>query len=152
MSLSSLNLMGQSIFELESGYENVDGLTVDEHINQIGGLVTHNPPKNLPVLDRQKYFHVKKIPVSLLVLQAVYIHTCCTVELWLGCRNIPKWPNTFVLGFKTSPIFIYVLHGRINVLISGILPIHIDVAIQCPYQVSTSYTLRPLRYSPHKIL
>ena len=38
------------------------------------------------------------------------------------------------------------------VLIFGILPIHTDVAIQCPYQVSISYTLRFLRYSPDKIL
>ena len=49
MSLSSLNLIGQSIFELESGNENVDGQTDGQtdvgHINLIGGLVTRNPPK-----------------------------------------------------------------------------------------------------------
>ena len=42
-------------FELESGNENVDGQTdgqtVFGHINLIGGLVTHNPPKNDPDLS-----------------------------------------------------------------------------------------------------
>ena len=41
MSLSSLNLIGQSVFELESRNENVDGQTDVGHINLIGGLVTH---------------------------------------------------------------------------------------------------------------
>ena len=49
MSLLSLNSIGQSIFELESGNENVDGQTDIQtdvgHINLIGGLVTRNPPK-----------------------------------------------------------------------------------------------------------
>ena len=48
MSLSSLNSMEQSVFELESGNENVDGQTDVGHINLIGGLVTCNPPKNDP--------------------------------------------------------------------------------------------------------
>ena len=34
------------MFELESGNKNVDGQTDVGHINLIGGLVTHNPPKN----------------------------------------------------------------------------------------------------------
>ena len=42
----SLNLIGQSIFELESGNENI-GQTGIGYINLIGGLVTRNPPKNL---------------------------------------------------------------------------------------------------------
>ena len=46
MSLSRLNSIGQSVFELESGNENVDGQTDIGHINLIGGLVTRNPPKN----------------------------------------------------------------------------------------------------------
>ena len=46
MSLSSLNLIGQSLFELQSRNENVDEQTDVGHINLIGGLVTHNPPKN----------------------------------------------------------------------------------------------------------
>ena len=41
---SSLNSIGQSVFESESGNENVDGQTDGEtdvgHINLIGGLVT----------------------------------------------------------------------------------------------------------------
>ena len=45
MSLSSLNSIGQTVFELESGDENVDGQTDVRHINLIGGLVTRNPPK-----------------------------------------------------------------------------------------------------------
>ena len=52
MSLSSLNLIGQSVFELESGNENVDGQTDGQtdvrHVNLIGGLVTRNPPKKDP--------------------------------------------------------------------------------------------------------
>ena len=48
MSLSSLNSTGQSVFELESGNENVDGQTDGQtdvgHINLIGGLVTRNLP------------------------------------------------------------------------------------------------------------
>ena len=48
MSLSSLNSIGQSVFELESGNENVneqtDGQMDVGHINLIGGLVTRNPP------------------------------------------------------------------------------------------------------------
>ena len=40
---------GQSVFELESGNENVDGQTDGQtdvgHINLIGGLVPRNPPK-----------------------------------------------------------------------------------------------------------
>ena len=35
MSLSSLNSIGQSVFELESGNENVDGQTDVGHINLI---------------------------------------------------------------------------------------------------------------------
>ena len=40
------NSIGQSVFELESGNENVDGQTEVGHINLIGRLVTCNPPKN----------------------------------------------------------------------------------------------------------
>ena len=46
MSLSSLNSIGQGIFELESGNENVDRQTDVGHINLIDGLVTRNPPRN----------------------------------------------------------------------------------------------------------
>ena len=46
MSLSSLNSIGQSVFEVESGNENVDGQKDIGHINVIGGLVPCNPPKN----------------------------------------------------------------------------------------------------------
>ena len=49
MSMSSLHSIGQSVFELEFGNENVDGRkdrrTDVGHINLIGGLVTRNPPK-----------------------------------------------------------------------------------------------------------
>ena len=45
-----LNSIGPAVFELESGNENVNGQTEGQtdvgHINLIGGLVTHNPPKN----------------------------------------------------------------------------------------------------------
>ena len=41
-------LIGQSVFELESGNKNVDEQTDRQrdvgHINLIGGLVTRNPP------------------------------------------------------------------------------------------------------------
>ena len=51
MFLSSLNSIGQSVFELESGQEIVDGQTDGQvdvgHINLLGGLVTRNPPKNI---------------------------------------------------------------------------------------------------------
>ena len=40
----SLNSIGQSVFELESRNEHVDGQTDVGHINLIGGLVTRNPP------------------------------------------------------------------------------------------------------------
>ena len=46
MSRSSLSSTGPSVFELESGNENVDGQTDVGHINLIGGLVTCNPPIN----------------------------------------------------------------------------------------------------------
>ena len=42
-----LNSIGQTVFELESGNENVDRQTDVRHINLIGGLVTCNPPKNV---------------------------------------------------------------------------------------------------------
>ena len=44
MSLSSFNSIGQSVFELESGHEHVDGQTDVGHFNLIGGLITRNPP------------------------------------------------------------------------------------------------------------
>ena len=44
--MSSLNSIGQSVFELESRNENVDGQMDIGHINLIGGLVTCNLPKN----------------------------------------------------------------------------------------------------------
>ena len=45
-SLSSLNSIGQTIFELESGNEKCGQTDTDVgHINLIGGLVTCNPPK-----------------------------------------------------------------------------------------------------------
>ena len=47
-----VNSIGQTVFELESGNKNVDGRQMDVgHINLIGGLVTHNPPKNDPNQD-----------------------------------------------------------------------------------------------------
>ena len=46
MSLSSLNSIEQTVFQLDSGNENVDGQTDVGHINLIGGLVTRNPLKN----------------------------------------------------------------------------------------------------------
>ena len=36
--------IGGSVFELKSGYQNVDGQTDVGHINLIGGWVTCNPP------------------------------------------------------------------------------------------------------------
>ena len=55
MSLLSLNSIGQSVFELESGNENVDGQTDGQtdvgHINLLGRLVTRNPPKKDPGLS-----------------------------------------------------------------------------------------------------
>ena len=57
MALSSLNSIGQTVFELESGNKNVDGQLDGQtdgqtdgqmdigHINLIGGLVTCNLPK-----------------------------------------------------------------------------------------------------------
>ena len=46
--LSSLNLIKQNIFELESGNKNVEGQTDVGHISLIGGLVTCNPPRLNP--------------------------------------------------------------------------------------------------------
>ena len=54
MSLLSLNSIGQSVFELESENENVDGQTDRQtdvgHINLIGVLVTCNPSKTFDAL------------------------------------------------------------------------------------------------------
>ena len=53
ISLSSLNSIGQSIFELESGNENVDtqmdvGHSDDQSTRRVGYTQpTHNPPKNV---------------------------------------------------------------------------------------------------------
>ena len=46
MSMSSLNSIGQSIFQLEAGNENVDGQMDVGHINLIGGLVTRTRLKS----------------------------------------------------------------------------------------------------------
>ena len=51
MSLSSLKSIGQTVFQLESGNENVDGQMDVGHINLIGGLVTHNPPNKARYLS-----------------------------------------------------------------------------------------------------
>ena len=59
ISLSSLNSIGQRIFELQSGKQNVDGQMDNGHINLIGGLVTCNPPKNGSVLYSKIGTHVK---------------------------------------------------------------------------------------------
>ena len=46
--MSSLKLIGQTVFKLESGnHTRTDGQTDVGHINLIGGLVTRNPPKNV---------------------------------------------------------------------------------------------------------
>ena len=49
-----LNLIGQSVFELESGNENVDRQTDVGHINLIGGLVPRNPPTNKNAREKTK--------------------------------------------------------------------------------------------------
>ena len=41
-----MNMIGQSVFELESGNKNVDRQTDIGHIILIGRLVKHNLPKN----------------------------------------------------------------------------------------------------------
>ena len=51
MSLSSLNSIGQRVFELESGNENVDGQMDVGHINLIGGLVTRNLIRKYPQIQ-----------------------------------------------------------------------------------------------------
>ena len=48
-----MNSIGQTVFELESGNENVDGQTDVRHINLIGGLVTRNQPKNSKFNDNE---------------------------------------------------------------------------------------------------
>ena len=57
MSLSSLNSIEQSVFELESGNKNVDGQTEGQtdvgYVNLTGGLVTCNPPKNFMQITSQ---------------------------------------------------------------------------------------------------
>ena len=91
MSLSSLNSIGQSVFELESGNENVDGQT-DGHINLIGGLVTCNPPKNhwhyleenfiqhghVPLVERGKWGEGWKLDVWAVLLQVSLLVTQST--------------------------------------------------------------------------
>ena len=42
---TSMNCIGQSVFELQSRNEHVDRQMDIGHINLIGGLVTPNPPK-----------------------------------------------------------------------------------------------------------
>ena len=59
--MSSLNSIGQSVFELESGNENVDRQT-DGHVNLIGGLVTRNPPKNAGTLPIGTFAQSKLYP------------------------------------------------------------------------------------------
>ena len=47
-----MNLIGQSVFELESGNKTVDGQKDIRHINLIGGLVTESPPnESLDLLE-----------------------------------------------------------------------------------------------------
>ena len=58
--MSSLKLIGETVFKLESrNHTRTDGQTDVGHINLIGGLVTHNPPKKGFLLDI--YFLQKEI-------------------------------------------------------------------------------------------
>ena len=70
MSLSSLNSIGQTVFELESRNANVDGQT-EGHINLMGGLVTHNLPKNIQI--HRLLSHYKSIIYSEFVIHEDWI-------------------------------------------------------------------------------
>ena len=81
MSLLSLNSIGQRVFELESGNENVDGQMDVGHINLIAGLVKRNPPKNLLYMNYSHYcvlaFFLRN-PVQQCMVDSLQGITCIT--------------------------------------------------------------------------
>ena len=80
--MSSLNSIGHSVFELESGNGNVDGQTDVGHMNLIGRLVTHNPPKNTDPqvhisCQKQSFLYCHFVPTGIILIHLKYPSMLC---------------------------------------------------------------------------